>query len=1078
VSDSSGASYIEGMTASFRAQLLDAMGAPVDPANVRMIVLAPNESASFTAPSTVLDGFVYGTVNLDRPGVWRYRFETTLPPHAVLEDQFTVTRRTVPAPAGPGGVGASVAPNWRINELPAVDPLQTSDLIAISRGSPAESYRATLEVLRDLIGGYGSGGGASDSYITPEQYGAIGDGASHPAGTTLGLSTLQDLQEWENGRYAFADSLNNEVDYLAIQAALYAGGVVRGKPKAHYKIDHFLTHPNGWSHPNFVGCKLNFVDFTLQEEGANLLTNHSFDSGSAGWTQGTLTPRTNIVFSGGKASFTDPPISANATYGDFGQQVTLPVGKWTVRIRLVMSEGASAGFYGPPYVNIGFRPDGVGLGGYEWPHPLSFGFATSRGGDFDGWLKFDVEVLEPTTAWLDIQGGNCDWEVQEAEIKPFGMNYAVWCTGDDLGLGDRYDVSTWIGGDFLGPVSKDTDIWVGPEVGGFLHKSFRGEGPRCNMRDLILLGFDVGVGLSDQAFLQHFIGVNVGNCRTAIKYYAGSVNSGENFRWSHCVIFNSDLAMHAEGGAEWNFWGTSFDFCDRMVLLERAAKVSFKGHHFEFRGTETRFYLNSPTGTWGNGTTITGGTSGATGRIVEDRHTFTRPHLVLHVLTGTFVDGETITCSAGGTATANGAVQFGAAMFDLRGGSMVDFHGEFIQQGGSHQGAPYMFHLETNADVWSNSDWWAYGLHTASGTLCTGFGRFVSRRLIGPTNAELPDMIMRTHAMDRFAGSGRISGPGTVTDMGFGGPSDGVGFLFGAHSAEASGAATARGVIPWEQAVEAVTGVTRTTGHGSLRLQYNSAFSGDTELRVYIPVQPGEAVLADFWYSKPDAKAAVAHGPYSAGAAPNEIWVNTTLNSAIATVQDHQVQQLATYGPQAGWTVTLAGVTGNPGGIANAVWNATHTIIARTDNQYEDGRVRYTIDLGAPATADSMNAGGGSIQTTYSQTNVLIFDRRFWCRVLYNDALGRPVLGQTAYQGEANFLLPHAALDWTRKTHRSWYTEAVIPNGEPLSDRAANGRAPEWASHYMIVINWPTVRHIDVAAPPPWYITDFFANVL
>lgn len=152
-------------------------------------------------------------------------------------------------------------------------------------------------------------------------------------------------------------------------------------------------------------------------------------------------------------------------------------------------------------------------------------------------------------------------------------------------------------------------------------------------------------------------------------------------------------------------------------------------------------------------------------------------------------------------------------------------------------------------------------------------------------------------------------------------------------------------------------------------------------------------------------------------------------------------------------------------------WQATTRLAPLYDTP--TGNAAY---LSNPQRLDS--AGGGSIQTTYSQTNVLIFDRRFWCRVLYHDALGRPVLGQTAYQGEANFLLPHAALDWTLKTHRSWYTEPVVPAGDPLSDRAANGRAPEWASHYMIVINWPTVRHIDGVDPPPWYLTDFFANVI
>jgi len=916
-------------------------------------------------------------------------------------------------------------------------------------------------------------------YKTPEEYGAVGDGISHPAESALGVSTLGELRAYKNGVFGFADSIHNEMDYLGIQAAFYAGGIVVGRPGAVYKIDHNLVHPNGHVQPHFASTKLSFENFAVISEGANLLTNPSFSNGATGWAQGTLTPRTDIIFAGDKASFTDPAIGAGANYGDFGQQVTLTVGKWTISVRAKLSPGGSSGFYGPPYINIGFRPYGVGLGSYDWPHPLSFGYATTRDGIFDDWLRFDVEVLENTIAWLDIQGGNCNWEIQEVEIKPFLMNYAVWCTGDNLGFGARYDVSLWSGGELIGPVSGNPeDGWEGPVVGGVLHKSFRGEGPRCNFEQGFIFGFDVGMAFSDQAFLNHITATNIGNCRTCVKFLRNATNAGENFRFARCVIFNSDLAFHAEGGGEWNFWGCSFDFCRRLVLAERGAKISFLGHHFEFNGSETRLYLTSPSGVWSAKAILTGGTSGATGRVLIARPTRARPHLVVEVLTGTFSAGEAITCASGGSATANGAVEFGPYMFELTGGSYIDFSGEFLQSGGAHRGALHMFKLTTNADVWSNVNWWAYGLHTVSDTLCTGSGRFVSSRLLGPGNAQLPRMIMRNQAMDAFAGNGRIAGPGSLVDMGFPGPPDNIGLIFGAHSEEASGAASKRGLIPWEHEVSANTTVARGTGYGSLRLQYNAAYSGNTEVRIYIPVQPGAVVCAEYWYSKPDVKPPVARGPYTAGAGNDSIWVNTIVDSAVATVQDNQTTAVAQYGPQTDWTVTLAGVTGNPGGVSNAVWNNTHTIIKRTDNQYSDNLVRYTINLGTSATSTANNSGGNSIETSYSQTNVLIFDRRFWTKVLYNDTLGRPVLGQTSFQGELNVLIPHAALDWTPKSVESWYTEPVVLPGNPLEDRGANGRAPEWATHFMFVINYPNIRFVDAAAPPPLYLADFYANVI
>jgi hypothetical protein len=85
----------------------------------------------------------------------------------------------------------------------------------------------------------------SDVYITPEQFGAIGDGESHPAFEVLGVDTLEELQEWNNGMYAFADSIGNEMDWLGLQAALRAGGEVRGTPGAVYVANKTIAVWNG-----------------------------------------------------------------------------------------------------------------------------------------------------------------------------------------------------------------------------------------------------------------------------------------------------------------------------------------------------------------------------------------------------------------------------------------------------------------------------------------------------------------------------------------------------------------------------------------------------------------------------------------------------------------------------------------------------------------------------------------------------------------------------------------------------------------------------------------------------------------
>lgn len=1074
MSDSSGAAYIEGMTAGFRAQLLDVTGTPVGAENVRMIVMRPGETTSFIAPSTVQDGFVYGTVNLDRPGVWRYRFETTVPPHAVLEEQFTVHRRQVPAPAGPGGGNTVVSSNWRINELTSLNPLQMTDEIAVSRGSPATTYRSTLQRVADLIAASNGLADPAGQYITPEQYGAIGDGESHPIGTTLGVSTLEELHEWENGIYNFADSLTDEMDWLAIQAAFYTGGNIVATPGARYKINRALFLPCGRINMNWTGAKLDGTDFEIQPEGTNLLVNPSFDSGITGWTQGTLGPRTDIVFSGGKASFTDPGLTGG-NYGDFGQQITLPQGRWTVRLLLKISTGASEGFYGQGYVNMGFRPYGPGLGGYSWPHPLSFGVLQFRpDGDFEGWVTFDVEATEDEVTWLDIQGGNCDWEVQEASIKPFRMNYMVWATSDpnEYNPATLYDVSTWIGGELLGPVTGNLeDDWSGPEVGGILHKNFRGEGSRCNFERVFVYGWDVGITLSSQAFLNYFTNVNIGNCTTCVKFLAGSVNAGENYRFYSCIFFNSGLALHAEGGGEFNFWGCSFDFCQRLILLERAAKVSMIGHHLEFIGAETRLNVDTPTGSLVLQEILTGGTSGATARLLIDRVT-SHGCIVVDVLSGTFIDNETIS-GATGTVQAAGVVAFAPAMIDLRGGSLLDYSGEMIQAGGVHRGAQHLINLNSLADTLVCHNWWAYGLNTASDTLVTGPGRFTSKTLLGPGNQNNPSMFQRTHNADVFGGNGRIIGAGTVADMGFEGPSDSIGLMFGAHSQLNTAPAT-RATITGEHAITVDSSVFRVAGHASLKLQMAAMFNSGAEFRLYIPVSVNDVILDEYYYNKPTVMTPLVHGPYTTAATPNEIFVSIESGRSVATVYDNQAAASYAYGPQAGWTVTFTNVTGDPGGIANAIWNATHTIVKRL----QSGGVQYTIDLGSGNVASSTSglAGGGTVTSTYSQTNVLVFDRRMWVNVAYFDSVGRPVITQASFQGENTITLPFAATGWVKRNSESHYQVAVIPAGDLMTDRYNNGRAPHWATHYMMVWNWGDIRIMDLTAPPPLYLTDFFAN--
>jgi hypothetical protein len=1127
MSDSSGAAYIEGMTAGFRAQLLDATGTPVSAENVRMIVMRPGETTSFIAPSTAQDGFVYGTVNLDRPGVWRYRFETTVPPHAVLEEQFTVHRRTVPAPAGPGGGNAVVSSNWRINELPALNPLQMTDEIAVSRGSPATTYRSTLQRVADLIAASNGLADPAGQYITPEQYGAIGDGESHLAGATLGVSTLEELQEWGGGIYNFADSLTDEMDWLAIQAAFFTGGVVRGKPGAKYKLDRSLACPNGFVEPHFTRCELSWEGMVeIPDSGVNLIGDEDLDLGIEGpvgddalrgegmWENSILEPSNLLVFSAGppgKATFTDSPwqdqlIGIGSSFGAVGKQITIPVGKWTIEVKVKLTTGLSYGYFGHPYALVRFTPYGIGLGGYEWPHPLiAYTFVAF---DYDGWTKIDLEILEsdgPQTTWLVVQGGNGDWEISGARMSPYRMNAAVWCSGDFLwrdplntASPNLYDETTWYGGKFQGPTDPfggKIGHSTGSQIDGFLHKSFGRDGPRSNFVGVHIRGFNRGVTFDNNAYLIRHEACTVGYCNTDVHFALGVQNAGENLRFTNCILFNSALAIHAENGGEWNFVNSSIDYCERLVVARKGAVMNFTNHHWEFKASPTRVYLTSVATAFATGATLTGVTSGATARILEvnDESWKGLFHLVIEVLSGEFDGGESVTASNGGAGVIDAeGVVMGEYLVDLGGESnLVMPTGEWLQAGYTHRGARYAVNLQTTMDTIVWGDVWAYNLETASGDWARGSGRVIINNLLGPGNANLPDMMIRNSHMDAFGGNGGIRGKGTWEDQGIlGGPTDNIGLDFAARSAEGN-APVSRGLVPWEQLVSGVDDVFRTTDKGALKLEINSAYvPGNVDLQIFIPIAAGKTVLSEFYYSKPDVKPARTHGPFTNGdPGPTDYVRATTVEGqSRVTIQDTNCNGIGGSGPQPGWSVTLSDVTGNPGGIDNAVWNGTHTVVERLK-----AAGRYVIDLGAgnEATVSEADVGGAAMTVEYSQTSTILYCRGFFVAVQGYDSLRRAVITQARFTGEDHLFPTFAAQDWTRHKMATWYSPGVEMDnieyqeteGGPyiqgtLNDRGGPGRAPVWATHWMLIIGWQNMREMDLADPPPLYLTDFYANLV
>lgn len=895
--------------------------------------------------------------------------------------------------------------------------------------------------------------GAGDIAM-PEDYGAIGDGVSRRAGTYLGLANLAALQAYQDGIYSFAQSLDTEIDELGLQAMIYDPRPnKRLREGAHYLINRGLHNRN--AHIREVDCRNATIDATAMSAEApgeeNLVTNGDFATGT-GWTNTSLDPHADWTFGGGAAEFTDPYTPGNpSSFGQFGQQVTLTEGKWTVRATLSIAEGASLGKLGRRYIGFGFFPDGVGLGGYATNHALYRSTTLYDHGSEALTLDVEVPEGETYTTWLVFTGGNADLTVDDISISAFRVNAAIWGDGTNYG-GDLpvVDACWWRNLTLIGP-------GMNSGVRGILRKSFTSGDKRLNLQDVDVTHFSGGHVFSDQAYLCIVRGGNTGFCNPCVQMLPGSFNAGENMRFSQHIFFNSGLVFDLGGGL-FRCTDCSMDFCDKFVEASRGAILTFAGEHFEANPPETFLLYDALSADFTVGATLTGGTSGAVATIVAiDETTGTTGKLTIST-TDEFADNETITDGAGGSATANGTVTQGGVLWDLRGGSMVLIDTQdILMSGAGHRGAQ---HLADVADQTSTLTLppSAYNLKTASGIFAKGAGRVIfTKGHMGPGNALLPDLIADNFNSDLFMGAGRIYGASTLSDSNFedeGGPEDAIGLMLALHG---EGPGGTRALIPYQGSVARDTGVGPESGFGSIKIEYNGEFhDGSLDFRVFAPVRDNSVVLFQYRWCKPDDLTPPEYGPFTNGSptAGDTIRVSTADDSKIVEVDDKHCATLGGNGPQAGWTVTLSGVTGNPGGIANATLNATHTVKERT------GATTFTIEVATAATSTVADTGGTGIGSAYVQVNALVFFRVFWVSVVGSDATGRPLIGNVNYQGEQNILVPAAAMSaWTTENFGTWYASSEEPEDATL--RIGNGRAPAGATHAMMIWNLDGLRFLD-----------------
>lgn len=900
---------------------------------------------------------------------------------------------------------------------------------------------------------------AAGDLAMPEDYGAVGDGDSHRAGTYLGLASLAALQAYNGGIYSFAQNLDTEIDELAIQAALYSGKPrIRFRDSATYLINRGLHNRN--AHIRDVdGCHatIDATAMTTEAPGVDdLVSNGTFVDGTD-WVNTGFDPHADWVFGGGAATFTDPYTPGSpSSFGQFGQEVTLTEGKWTVRATFTIAEGASLGVLGRRYIGMGFFESGVGTGAYASNHPLYRSNTLYDHGSET--LTLDIEVPEGETyvTWLTFTGGNADLTVEDVSITAFRVDAAIWGDGTNYG-GDLplVDACWWRNLTLIGP-------GMNSGVRGILRKSFTDGDKRLNLQDVDVTYFSGAHVFSDQAYLNVIRGGVTGYCNPCVKMLPGSFNAGENIRFDQHIFFNSGLVFDL-GGGQFNVSNSSMDFCDKFCEVSRAGILTFKGEHFECNSPETYLLYDALTADFTVGATLTGGTSGHTATILDITETTGTTGKLTLSTTGTFANNETITDGSGGSATADGTVVQGDVLWEVAGGSMVTLDTQTILiSGSSHRGAQYLAHVDDTASTLALPPS-AYNLKTASGIFASGAGRVTfPKGHYHPGNALLPDLLADNFSMDIFMGSGRIFGASTLSDSNFadfGGPADGIGLMIAGHCDSGE---TDRAYAAFKFAVSLEETGGPEVDFGCLKLEYNAEFySGDVDFRLFAPVREGDVVLFQYRWKQPVEADTVEHGPYTNGSpsAPDTIRVSTVDGSAIVEVDDKHITTLGGSGPQAGWTVALTGVTGDPGGIPNATLNATHTIVERT------GDTTFTIVVGTEATSTASAAGGTGIGSTYVQTNCLVFFRGFWVNVIGMDSVGRPMLGNVAYQGEQNILVPMAQMDgWTTQSFGTWYAESVTPEDATL--RIARGRAPAGATHFMAIWNWQNIAALDPAGQP------------
>lgn len=182
--------------------------------------------------------------------------------------------------------------------------------------------------------------------------------------------------------------------------------------------------------------------------------------------------------------------------------------------------------------------------------------------------------IDPTAVSLLGAGAVLDFSNADNDIKAvsFNANYPSQSFNYKRGLAQNFSGFT---------VTRGRQIHVDNSIGlDFTTVSGGDASSTCTVENICVEGFGTGINIGDNAYIQSFRNMSIGNCNYGAFRHPNTINNGENITFFGGSIFGCNRAFQIQGYPEdWHFFGTSFDGNGSICYSDNL--VEFHGCHFE-----------------------------------------------------------------------------------------------------------------------------------------------------------------------------------------------------------------------------------------------------------------------------------------------------------------------------------------------------------------------------------------------------------------------------------------------------------------------------------------------------------------